>query len=136
MVEQAVAAGEHQHVQIGLCQNVQADLHVVHAQANVIDQAFGLQAAQLGQGFCDDLFQHLGVTLAVAIGGAIVNVNHIQTGQPHALQAVLHAAANASSGVIPTLAKRQHVDVGVLVSGGAAVGLQQTPHLAGDHPRW
>ena len=97
LVQEAVAAGQHQRVHIGLLQNIQTHLHVVDAQADMAQQAFGLHAAQLGQSLMDHLSQHGGVALAMAVNVAVMHIDHIQPGQAQPLQTVFHAAAYAGS---------------------------------------
>ena len=45
---------------------------------------------------------------------AVVNVNHIQTRQPQALQAVFNTAAHTGRRKVPDLVVGQHIHIAVL----------------------
>ena len=130
LIEQGVAAREHEHIQIGVAEHLLDDAVVVHAQANVAEQALGFEPCQLGQGFFQHLAQH-GIGLgAVRASVNVVDVDRIELGQTQALQAVFHTAAHAAGRQVPVLHKGQSVHIAVLFMRHLGLRGEQTPHFA------
>ena len=129
VVEQAVAPGQHQRVDLGLAQHVEHDGHVVDAEADGADQAFALHRVKNGQRFVDHLAAHRVGRSAVRRRVAVVHEEQVHARQAQPLQAVLEAAANTAGAEVPALRERQHVDITVLRARCGSIGLKQPTDL-------
>ena len=130
MVQQAVAAGQHQHIQVGLAQHLQHHVDRVGAQPDGAHQTFSFELLQCWQGFIQHLAQYPGCLGAMRGCIGVVHIGDIQPGQAQALQAVFHTAARAAGAVVPGLPERQDIHVAMLRARGGRIGGEQAPDLA------
>ena len=132
LVQQAIAARQHQHVDVGLLKHLQHHGHIVGAKANLAHHAFALHRGQSRQRLVDDLAKHCWRTYAVCSRVRVVHVGRVQPRHAQPLQAVFHTAPGAGLAVIPDLVERRQVHVAVLLARSLRLGQQQPPHLAGQ----
>ncbi|MDI2022550.1 hypothetical protein PJL18_03090 [Paenarthrobacter nicotinovorans] len=124
LLQQGVAAGKHQEVQVGGFDALQRGFGGVGAHANRRDQAFGTQLFQGRQAVFDSGLQ------VVDVG--VVQVRDVHMAKAEPLQGLLNTATDAGLGEVPnTTANGRNVETfGIPASG--PVGFQQAPHLGGD----
>ena len=120
---------------IGMAQGVEADVDVVDAEAITADCSRRLQRRQGRQRTVKHVLKML--RLSIAVGGRvdIVNVYDVDARQSHPLQAVLERAQYPLARVVVTRDERQHVDIPILDTRGAARRRKQSPDLGGKQER-
>ena len=84
VINQAVSAGQQQAVDASVgthaTQHIQADLHVIHTQADVAQQALPALRVQFGQRLVQHLLEHWRVVRTMVGGVAVVHKHRVQTG--------------------------------------------------------
>ena len=129
LVEQRVAAGEQQNVEVGVRERVDAHLPVVDAEAVALDGTLGLEARQRGNRAVHRLAKALRLGVAMRVARDVVDEHVVDGSERKPLQAVLDAAQRAVERIVPALHEWQDADVAVLVPRRIRIGDQQAADL-------
>ena len=117
LVEQRVAAGEQQEVEVGVRERVDAHLPVVDAEAVALDGALGLEARKRGNRHRPSPRETLRLGVAMRVARDVVDEHEVDACKRKPLQAVLDTTQRAVERIVPALHEWQDADV---ASGSAA----------------
>ncbi len=135
LIEQRVASGEQDHVEIRMTQRVEADRNTVDANAVRADDAGALQIRERRQAAVEE-----GAKVAFEVGAVgraveIVHVDEVDAILAQTPPAVGERTEDAVARVVVRLRERQPIDVPVLIPGRRRVGHEDPADLCREQER-